>query len=91
MNEEILLELDDDQYDLAVDDDTGQYLDFDLKLIVNQFDTDPYEGDYTVTPILGSDIILPTTNKRMVDDLTVKEIPITQTSNLFGGKTVVIG
>lgn len=50
-----------------------------------------YDGDYVVTPIIGNDIILATERKLMASDLTVKEIPITQTSNLYGGKTVVIG
>lgn len=50
-----------------------------------------YDGEYTVTPVLWADITLETAQKMMARDLTVKEIPVTQTSNPYGGKTVVIG
>ena len=50
-----------------------------------------YEGPYTVTPVLYDEQELETRNLRMTDNVTVKEIPITQTSNLYGGYTVVIG
>ena len=51
---------------------------------------DPYTGDYTVTPRLD-DQTLATRGLRMMDDVTVYEIPVVYTSNLHGGKTVVIG
>ncbi len=50
-----------------------------------------YEGPYVVTPILYGAQELDTNNKRMTDNMTVREIPITQTTNLHGGYTVVIG
>jgi hypothetical protein len=34
---------------------------------------------------------LRTNEKIMRDDVTVKEIPVTVTTNIYGGKTVVIG
>lgn len=49
-----------------------------------------YEGPYTVIPRLR-DIILATKQKLMSDDVTVKEIPVVATSNIYGGKTVLIG
>lgn len=49
-----------------------------------------YEGDYTVTPRLY-DQTLETADKVMSDDVTVYEIPVVYTSNLYGGQTVVIG
>ena len=49
-----------------------------------------YEGEYTVTPRLY-DQYLETNNKVMTDDVTVYEIPVVYTSNVYGGKTVVIG
>jgi len=51
---------------------------------------DYYDGEYEVTPRL-EDQVLPTRALAMRDDLTVKEIPVTYTSNIFDGKTVVIG
>lgn len=51
---------------------------------------DYYDGDYEVIPRLY-DQDLPTQGLAMREDMTVKEIPITYTSNLFDGKTVVIG
>lgn len=50
----------------------------------------PYGGEYEVTPRLYPQY-LDTDGKYMEDDVTVYEIPITRTSNLFGGQTVVIG
>lgn len=69
------------------------YEDEDFELIL----TDPagalipaYEGDYEVTPRLYEQI-LETDGKRMTDDVTVKVIPVTYTSNPYNGKTVLIG
>ena len=50
-----------------------------------------YEGDYEVIPRLNEDQILATRNKRMLDNVTVKPIPVTTTQNPYNGKTVVIG
>ena len=49
-----------------------------------------YTGDYEVTPSLEEQTLL-TNGKRMEDDVTVHQIPVTYTSNEHGGKTVVIG
>lgn len=49
-----------------------------------------YTGDYQVTPRLY-DQSLDTDNKLMSDDVTVYQIPVTYTSNIEGGKTVLIG
>lgn len=51
---------------------------------------DYYDGDYEVIPRLY-DQDLSTQGLAMREDMTVKEIPITYTSNIFDGKTVVIG
>lgn len=50
-----------------------------------------YEGPYVVVPILYNQQELETGNKRMSDDVIVKEIPIVETTNIHGGYTVVIG
>lgn len=49
-----------------------------------------YGGEYEVTPRLYAQY-LDTDGKYMEDDVTVYEIPITRTSNQYGGQTVVIG
>lgn len=49
-----------------------------------------YPGPYTVTSSLNEQV-LDTSGLAMTDDVTIKEIPVVYTSNLFGGKTVVIG
>ena len=51
---------------------------------------DPYIGEYEVTPQLDEQI-LSTKGYRMTDDVTVHRIPVVATSNIYGGKTVVIG
>lgn len=58
--------------------------------IPKSVDTPPYEGEYEVTPRL-TEQMLETQNKRMLDDVTVHEIPVTRTSNPQGGQTVLIG
>lgn len=45
---------------------------------------EPYRGDYEVTPSAKVDIILPTKNKAMTDDITVIQIPYYETSNTSG-------
>lgn len=50
-----------------------------------------YHGPYAVTPILHDDQNLETNQKILTDDVTVKPIPVTITTNPYGGKTVVIG
>lgn len=49
-----------------------------------------YSGAYAVTPRLYPQY-LDTDGKIMSDDVTVYEIPVTQTSNPYGGQTVLIG
>lgn len=50
-----------------------------------------YSGPYTVIPVLHDDQVLETREKLMTDDMTVKAIPIVQTTNPYGGQTIVIG
>ena len=51
----------------------------------------PYTGDYTVTPDLSDDIILPTMNKSMTDNVTIARIPTYEVENPSGGITFIIG
>lgn len=54
-------------------------------------DYDTYEGSYTVKSVFGNDYALHTEGKLLTDDITVQKIPVVSTSNLYGGRTVVIG
>lgn len=50
-----------------------------------------YEGEYSVTPKVASDVALPTNGKQMQQDVTVLKIPQFEVSNESGGKTLIIG
>ena len=58
--------------------------------VFKELQADPYTGDYTVIPKFA-DQVLPTEGKRMLDDVTVKEIPMYAAANPHGGITVTIG
>lgn len=49
-----------------------------------------YEGDYDVIPLAFQETVLKTKNKKLVDNIVVKEIPYYETTNLSGGNTVYI-
>lgn len=49
-----------------------------------------YEGDYEVTPRLYGQS-LETADKVLQNDVTIHQIPVVYTSNIFNGQTVVIG
>ena len=49
-----------------------------------------YEGEYEITPTLNGGT-LQTKDKYMEEDLIIKPIPITETENAAGGKTIIIG
>lgn len=53
-------------------------------------DVDLYDGDYIVTPDFDGKT-LPTANKTLIQDVTVKPIEVQVVSNTAGGKTVYIG
>lgn len=63
---------------------------FDNIQIVPEYINDPYEGEYMVTPRVEAQTMF-TKDKVMMDDVTIKEIPIYRTSNTSGGNTVFIG
>ena len=51
---------------------------------------DYYTGEYIVTPLADTEIILNTKDKILYDNVTVQEIPFRTTSNQSGGYTVII-
>jgi len=76
--EELILVLDgEEELELILGDAVGEYV-------------PPYEGEYEVTPQL-TEQVLETSGKKMLDDVTVRMIPITYTTNPYNGKTVLIG
>ena len=50
---------------------------------------DLYEGDYAVTPKV-SEQTLPTKGKYLIDDITLRAVPVFRVSNSSGGTTVYI-
>ena len=56
-----------------------------------QSQTPPYTGEYEITPKTYDEQILPTKNKKMVDNLKVKKIPQYEVSNSAEGYTLIIG
>lgn len=50
---------------------------------------EPYDGEYVVTPKVVEQT-LPTKDKVLVDDITIKEVPVYRVSNPSGGTTVYI-
>ena len=59
--------------------------------IGTQSQTPPYTGEYEITPKTYDEQILPTKNKKMVDNLKVKKIPQYEVSNSAEGYTLIIG
>lgn len=51
---------------------------------------DIYDGDYTVEPSAHVDVVLPTKNKALLDDVTVNKIYYAEVSNPAQGNTVFI-
>ena len=50
---------------------------------------EPYDGSYEVTPKVSAQT-LPTANKLMLDDVSVRAIPYFDVSNPAGGNTIYI-
>lgn len=77
--EDMLLVLDEgEELELVIGDGEGIY-------------TPPYTGSYTVVSALYETQTMETNGKRMTDDVTIEPIPVTTTTNPYGGQTVVIG
>lgn len=51
----------------------------------------PYTGEYTVIPKANEETVLRTKEKRMLDDVTVTEIPYYETSNTSGTTVYIAG
>lgn len=66
-------------------------LNFKTNTILYKYVGDQYNGDYIITPKANSQIVLDTSDKILLDDITIKKIPYYETSNSAGGDTVYIG
>jgi hypothetical protein len=64
--------------------------DFGEVVEVKNPDADIYGGEYQVTPKV-TEQTLPTAQKFLVEDVTIKKIPYFEVSNEAGGNTVYIG
>lgn len=50
-----------------------------------------YDGEYDVLPDAIKDVILQTENKITLEDVRLRKIPYSETSNSANGKTITIG
>ena len=62
-----------------------------IMTIPQVMDAETYDGAYEVTPKAFDETVLETERKLMRHDVTVREIPYYETSNLSGGYTAIIG
>ena len=60
-------------------------------IAIIRHDIPVYNGVYNVVPSANQKIMLETADKLLTDNITVKEIPYYETSNIVGGNTVYIG
>lgn len=51
---------------------------------------DPYDGEYDITPKVEAQT-MPTKEKIMLEDVTIRAIPYAEVTNQSNGKTVTIG
>lgn len=65
----------------------------DIQMVLDRSMTpiEEYNGPYEVEPILFRNKKLETKGKKMLDDVTVRAIPIYDVSNPQGGRTITIG
>ena len=68
---------------------TGSY-DGELGVFLKAGMPEAYTGETTVIPKAGDDIILPTRDTVVREDITVKQVPYYAVSNEAGGSTVYI-
>ena len=73
--------------DAKFNDSRDLFAEFGSTTVIDKSPT--YDGDYIVTPKVIEQM-LPTKDKRMIDDVTVLKIPYYETINVAGGNTVFI-
>ena len=65
-------------------EEVGQFCATFGEVIQVDHDYDPYLGPYVVIPKAWEDQILATKDKNMTDDVTVKEVPYDEVTNVYG-------
>lgn len=93
MIREIRLEFEESNQDIAVTvEETSQEIAVELEAVqtLTKFVNEPYEGDYEVVPKVTAQT-MPTKDKVLSKDITVKSIPFFNVSNTSGGETIYIG
>lgn len=81
----------DDIFDVNLEEEQVNIdVSFSEKQVIIHSDVEPYVGQYEIEPTFESQV-LPTSGKRMLDDLLINEIRVSKVSNPFGGNTVYIG
>ena len=53
--------------------------------------SEEYDNTYEVTNSFDDDIIVPTKNKYLTDDIVIKKVPVSTTANESGGYTLNVG
>ena len=78
--------------DLEVESDVLEFdLEVDQTIVVNLIEGERYDGEYVVTPLAKNEVVLETSGKIMLDDVTVRKVPYCEAWNESGGYTVYIG
>lgn len=88
MPDDLILILDDDDELLVFDDDREIELEDSYPFARGGT---PYEGSYEDVSVFNRDKVIQTQNKIMMQNFIVRKIPVTDTVNPYGGRTVVIG
>lgn len=63
-----------EQYDMTVGGNDDYDVSTDSKIVINKIGSDPYEGEYVITPS-GAVQILATKNKKATQNITIQPIP----------------
>lgn len=95
MNERCCCKVDfviEDSPDILFEVDGGEALDLELADPIIRTGVYPvYDGPIAVVSRIGEEQTLDTGMTSVMEDITVGRIPVTETSNPYGGNTVVIG
>lgn len=73
-----------DAHNLFVTDDSETNLSMSMAVVVEYIPQGAYDGQYTVEPLVHSNVILDTRGKSMARDITVLKVPYSETSNEKG-------
>ena len=78
-------------FDGELDLITSESGEFGIVTVIRQGVLPAYTGQTRVTPSVVTEKVLQTANKTVFQNITVEKVPVVYTSNLYDGKTVIIG